>query len=193
MEKYDILIVGVGGQGTILTGKVLGELALDCGLDIKMAETHGMAQRGGSVVTHVRLGERVLSPLIPLGAADYLLSFEELETIRWITYLRRGGTAIYFNKTLPPASVISGRNNYPEKINEDLTTIDGTVIPVAEEGSIAQDNPRVLNIYLLGVLAGLLAFPVDSWLKALKKSIPHPFLKMNQEAFMAGWKRQRNN
>lgn len=187
MKKYDLLIAGVGGQGIILTGKILGQLALDCGLYIKMAETHGMAQRGGSVVTHVRLGAEVFSPLIPFGAADYLLSFEPLETVRWISYLRRGGTVIYYKGSIPPLSVISGRDVYPENIQEQLVEIDGVVIPVAQEGSPAQQNPRVLNIFLLGILAGLLTFPREHWLDALKKTIPNRFLEMNQEAFMAGW------
>lgn len=191
MEKNDILVVGVGGQGTILTGKILGQLALDRELDIKMAETHGMAQRGGSVVTHVRLGKKVFSPLIPSGAADFLLSFEGLETARWITYLRRKGTVIYYTGAIPPLSVLSGREAYPEKIHQELAKIDGVVIPIRQEGSPIQKNPRVLNIYLLGVLAGLLTFSRNSWLEAMKKTIPNRFLEMNQEAFMLGWNTQK--
>ena len=186
MEKCDILIAGVGGQGTILTGKVLGQLAINAGLDVKMAETHGMAQRGGSVITHVRLGKKIYSPLIPLGSADFLLSFEQLETLRWLEYLRRGGTIIYHTRTLPPLPVLCGQADYPAAIPQQMEKIEAYAIPVTGESTPVQKNPRVLNITLLGVLSRHLPFSGEKWLKALEMTVPEKFFAMNRDAFLAG-------
>ncbi|NLC11537.1 MAG: indolepyruvate oxidoreductase subunit beta [Firmicutes bacterium] len=186
MNKIDILITGVGGQGTILAGKILGQLALNANLDVKMAETHGMAQRGGSVITHVRLGEKVYSPLIPLGAADFLLSFEQLETMRWLPYLRRGGTIIYHTRSLAPLPVLCKQMSYPAHIPEQLDALEVQVIPVTGENTPVEKNPRVLNITLLGVLSKHLPFKQEQWLEALENTVPPKFLDLNKEAFLAG-------
>ena len=189
--KTDILIAGVGGQGTILTGRLLARLAITEGLDVKTAETHGMAQRGGSVVTHVRLAEKVYSPLIPQKEGDYLLAFEKLEALRWLPYLAPAGTVILSTQKLEPLSVLTGNLNYPEEILEELKAKVAKLIAVeALAVEAVKQNPRTVNTFLLGILGRQLSFAKESWHKAMEKEIRPEFLDINLLSFEAGWNYQ---
>jgi len=153
--KTDILIAGVGGQGTILTGRVIAALAMAEGLDVKTAETHGMAQRGGSVITHVRIAKKVYSPLIPQGDGDILLSFEKLEALRWLPFLRSEGTVIVNTQELDPMPVLTGQAEYPDNVLKEIEDKAGRLIAVdALNIGPVKKNPRVVNTFLLGILAG---------------------------------------
>jgi indolepyruvate ferredoxin oxidoreductase beta subunit len=191
VKKQDILMVGVGGQGTILASDILGEAALAAGYDVKKTDTLGMAQRGGSVVSHVRIAEQVWSPLIKEGEADIMLAFEKLEAARWGRYLRPGGVAIINNYAMPPLSVSLGTHRYPndEEIREMLKQrteriyfVEGTRKAV-ELGDI-----RVLNVIMLGCTSLLLAIDVHIWKECMSQRIPSKILKVNFAAFDQGRK-----
>ncbi|MGI5875805.1 MAG: indolepyruvate oxidoreductase subunit beta [Dethiobacteria bacterium] len=187
-QKIDILIVGVGGQGTILAGKIISRLGLENGLDVKLSETHGMAQRGGSVITHVRLGKKVFSPLNSIGEVDYLVAFEQLEALRWLPYLGPKGTAIVNTQKIYPLPVLTGTQKYPEDV---LTTIQKNAhrtifINVMQETS-AKMNPRTANVVLIGTLASLLKFPRKEWEKVLANTVPKKTLSLNLKAFGEGF------
>lgn len=187
-NKTDILIAGVGGQGTILAGRLIARLAISECLDVKTAETHGMAQRGGSVVTHVRIADKVYAPLIPQQEGDYLLAFEKLEALRWLPYLKPGGTVIVNAQELEPAAVLTGKLTYPQGIAKQIVKKGYTLI-MAEALTQApvQENPRTTNTFLLGILARRLSFAKASWLKALKGEIKPALLEQNLLSFAAGW------
>ncbi len=188
MPKADILICGVGGQGTILAGKIIAAVGLAENLEVKTAETHGMAQRGGSVITHVRLGEKVYSPLIPPGDAGFLLSFEQLEALRWLPFLSPTGTAIVNTQVLEPLPVLTGQAAYPEGILEEIKSKVRRLIAVdALALEPVRRNPRTVNTLLLGILASLLPFPRESWEQALVQLIPPKHLPINEQSFAAGW------
>jgi indolepyruvate ferredoxin oxidoreductase beta subunit len=183
-----ILIVGVGGQGTLLTSRVLGRLALSAGYDVKMSEVHGMAQRGGSVMTHVRYGEKVFSPLIEPGGADVVLSFEKMEALRWAHYLKPGGVMVVNDQEIDPMPVITGVEEYPQDIWERLENRNAEIIPV--EGlaaAMALGNMRVTNTVLLGALSMYLdEFDMEAWKKAIESTVPPHTVKVNMEAFHRG-------
>ncbi len=186
--KTDILIAGVGGQGTILTGRVIASLAIAEGLDVKTAETHGMAQRGGSVITHVRIGEKVFSPLIPEGDGDILISFEKLEALRWLPFLSPRGTVIVNTQELEPLPVLTGQLNYPDSILEEIKTKVGKLIAVdALSIDPVSQNPRMVNTFLLGILARNMPFKKDKWLKVMEQEIKAKLVDINKLAFEAGW------
>ena len=183
-----ILIVGVGGQGTLLASRVLAQALLMAGADVKVSEVHGMAQRGGSVVTHVRYGPRVFAPLVQMGQVDYILAFEKLEAIRWLPYLKKGGWLIVNDQAIDPLPVLTGAAKYPEEIPEkisrlveNLLVLDAT--PMAEEVG----NVKATNIVLLAVLAGLLDLTEETWERALEKAVPAKVLEVNKEAFKKGY------
>ncbi|HHW03976.1 MAG TPA: indolepyruvate oxidoreductase subunit beta [Thermoanaerobacterales bacterium] len=182
-----ILIVGVGGQGTLLSSRVLGEVALSGGFDVKVSEVHGMAQRGGSVVTHVRFGERVYSPLVGAGQADFILAFEKLEALRWVGYLKKGGMIISNTQEIPPIPVTLGFQKYPEDIDEILSSTVSTCM--VDATGIASDcgSPRAVNVVLLGVLARRLDFDRKLWLKAIRETVPQKTVEINMEAFRRGY------
>lgn len=188
MDKTDILIAGVGGQGTILTGRVIATLAIAEGLDVKTAETHGMAQRGGSVITHVRLGKKVYSPLIPRGDGDILLSFEKMEALRWLPYLSPQGTVIVNTQELEPLPVLTGQAAYTPGILEEidrkvarLIAVDALLIdPVCK-------NPKMANTFLLGILARIMQFEKEKWLKVMEQEIKAQLVAINKQSFEAGW------
>jgi indolepyruvate ferredoxin oxidoreductase beta subunit len=187
-KKIDILIVGVGGQGTILAGKIISRLGLENNLDVKLSETHGMAQRGGSVVTHVRLGDKVFSPLNTKGEVDYLVAFEQLEALRWLPYLSPRGTVVVNTQKIYPLPVLTGVQEYPENV---LTMIQNRArctiaIDVMLETS-ARKNPRAANVVLIGALASLLEFPRIEWEKVLAKTVPEKTLLLNLKAFEEGF------
>jgi len=186
MKTTSIMIVGVGGQGTLLASKILGNVLLAQGYDVKVSEVHGMSQRGGSVVTYVRYGDRVYSPVVDLGEADYILSFELLEAARWIAYLKKGGKLITNTHRTPPMPVITGAMTYPEKIEEKLAAVaDVTALnalPLAEEAGSA----KAVNVVLIGVLSRMMPFPEEVWMKAIEETVPAKFLEMNKKAFLLG-------
>jgi indolepyruvate ferredoxin oxidoreductase beta subunit len=188
--SYNFLLAGVGGQGTILASNVLADVALTVGLDVKKSEVHGMAQRGGSVNTHVRWHpERVYSPLIGLGEADFLLVFEEAEALRYAEYLRSGGTAVVNRHTIKPITVTSGGAHYPTEeellavyaqITERLHLVPGT--HVAQE----LGNIRAANVVLLGTLSTFLDIPKETWLEIIGSRVPARYVELNHQAFLKG-------
>ncbi|MCR4429721.1 MAG: indolepyruvate oxidoreductase subunit beta [Tepidanaerobacteraceae bacterium] len=187
MADTGILIVGVGGQGTLLSSRILGEVALYSGFDVKVSEVHGMAQRGGSVVTHVRFGKRVYSPLVGIGQADFILAFEKLEALRWAGYLKKGGMIIANARQIPPIPVTLGLQKYPEDIDGILSGAATT--HMVDASKIASDcgSPRSVNMVLLGVLASRLDFEKELWLKVIRETVPQNTVEINTEAFSRGY------
>ncbi|NLJ67475.1 MAG: indolepyruvate oxidoreductase subunit beta [Clostridiales bacterium] len=188
MQSINILIVGVGGQGTLLTSRVLGNLASDLGYDVKVSEVHGMAQRGGSVVTHVRFGNKVYSPLIEVGKADILLSFEKMEALRWVHYLKERGMVITNDQSINPMPVITGAAEYPDDILDGLKKSTAEVINI-NALDIAKEigNIRVTNSVLLGVLAKYTDIDYKNWEKALSHTVPPRTVEINLKAFDKGY------
>jgi indolepyruvate ferredoxin oxidoreductase beta subunit len=190
MTKVDFVLAGVGGQGTILASDVLAAVGLSTGHDVKKSEVHGMAQRGGSVTTYVRWGEKVYSPLIGPGEADYLLAFEKLEALRHIELLRPGGIALVNDYAVPPLSVSSGSDEYPN--DERIMRIVGAVTPnyyLVPAITLAEGlgNPRVNNVVLLGSLSYWLQdVPLPVWLETIRQRVPPKFTELNEQAFSAG-------
>ncbi|MCT4688563.1 indolepyruvate oxidoreductase subunit beta [Vallitalea sp.] len=188
METKNILVVGVGGQGTLLTSRILGNLAIHSGYDVKLSEVHGMSQRGGSVVTHIRYGDKVYSPLVEIGKADIILAFEKMEALRWRHYLKKDGLLIVNAQEIDPMPVIIGAADYPQDIIQQLHDADNKVI-VADALSEARKigNFRVVNTVLLGLLAKNLDEDKDKWEEAIKQTVPSKTVEVNVEAFEAGY------
>ncbi|NLX70829.1 MAG: indolepyruvate oxidoreductase subunit beta [Clostridiales bacterium] len=188
MSTKSILIAGVGGQGTLLASRILGNLFLDSGYDVKISEVHGMAQRGGSVVTHVKYGEKVFSPLIEPGSADVLLAFEKMEAVRWIHYLQDDGMAIVNTQEIDPMPVILGMQQYPRDLDELLVKLCTNSVTI-DALSVAQDlgNIRVVNTILMGALARYLDIETDKWEKAIKSAVPPRTIDINLRAFYSGY------
>ncbi len=184
--ELNIVIVGVGGQGTLLASRLLGALAGELGAQVKVSEVHGMSQRGGSVVTFVRMGEAVSSPMVDLGSADYVVAFEQLEALRALPYLKVGGQMIANTGVILPMPVITGSASYPQGIIEklaglcDLTAMDATWL-AADAG-----EPRAVNLVLMGVLAKKLGLDEQMWLSAIEQCVPERFRPANLKAFEAG-------
>ncbi|MBI5445113.1 MAG: indolepyruvate oxidoreductase subunit beta [Deltaproteobacteria bacterium] len=187
MKTVNILLSGVGGQGVILASKILSQAALLQGLDIKQSEVHGMSQRGGSVVSHVRIGDVVHSPLVPEGGCDILVGFEPLEALRYAHWVRPEGTIIYSVDRINPSTVSAGFAEYPEDIGQRLGRFPCTSFAVAA-GDLAEQagNRRSANVVLVGTLADRLFFPEEIWEKALEASVPPKLLPLNREAFRLG-------
>jgi len=187
MKITSILIVGVGGQGTLLSSRILGKLAEYKGHDVKVSEVHGMAQRGGSVVTYVRMGEKVLSPIIEEGGADYMLSFEKLEALRYVHLMKKTGKIVVNDQRIDPMPVISGYADYPEEIMKKL---DGK-IKMYEMDAVgmakAIGNIRVVNTIMIGKLAKIVGDDKEIWLKAVKECVPPKTVDINIKAFKAGY------
>jgi indolepyruvate ferredoxin oxidoreductase beta subunit len=183
----NILLVGVGGQGTILASKVLSEGLLRAGYDVKMSEIHGMSQRGGSVSTHVRFGGRVYSPVIGEGEADILVSFEKVEAVRWLSYLRRGGALVVNDYEIHPLSVLTGAAKYPGDVTDRLRA-EVPDLSVVRAGGIASElgNVKAQNIVLLGALVRGMKLDDIDWRAVLKELIPSRMLDLNTRAFEAG-------
>ena len=189
-KNYNFLLAGVGGQGTILASNVLADVGLAAGLDVKKSEVHGMAQRGGSVNTHVRWNaERVFSPLIGMGEADAVLVFERAEAARYIEYLKPGGLAIVDNEAIRPITVTSGGALYPT--NEEVEAVfrqatkSFCLVPGAKIARAA-GNARAANIVLLGALSAFLDLPEESWLEVIAGRVPAKYLELNRQAFLKG-------
>ncbi|MEG2072440.1 MAG: indolepyruvate oxidoreductase subunit beta [Oscillospiraceae bacterium] len=186
-ETKGIMIVGVGGQGTLLASRILGSVLTDSGFDVKVSEVHGMSQRGGSVVTYVKFGEKVYSPIIDLGEADYILAFERLEAARWISYLREGGTLILNDRRISPMPVITGAMAYPDEIVTKLQATGERVV-AADALSMAMEagNPKSVNVVLIGILSAIADFSEETWQKALEACVKPKFLEINKKAFALG-------
>ena len=188
MKTTSIMIVGVGGQGSLLASKLLGNLLTDEGYDVKVSEVHGMSQRGGSVVTYVRYGEKVYSPIVTEGECDYIISFEKLEAARYAGCLRKGGKIIVNTQQIDPMPVIIGAAEYPQNILEELKAkgfeIDDfdALTPAVEAGSA-----KAVNIVLMGHFAAHSGIAKEKWLAALEKTVPAKFLEMNRKAFQLGY------
>jgi indolepyruvate ferredoxin oxidoreductase beta subunit len=192
LKPLDIIIVGVGGQGTLLAGRVLTRAAQEAGYDIKVSEIHGMAQRGGSVVTQVRLGERVYAPMIGEGRADFVLAFEKLEGLRLLPFLKPGGTIIINDQAIPPVPVLVGAAQYPEGILAYIRSrAPNTLVLDALETATRCGNPKAVNMVLLGALAVNLPVEREIWERALADRVPEKFLESNKAAFAAGCKEQK--
>ena len=187
MAAKGIMIVGVGGQGTLLASRILGSVLMEKGYDVKMSEVHGMSQRGGSVVTYVKFGDKVFSPIIDRGEADYILAFERLEAARWASYLKQGGTLILNDRPISPMPVITGAMEYPTDITEKLRA-KGIKLIAADALSMAEKagNAKSVNVVLIGVLSALTDFDEQVWMRALEKCVKPKFLELNKEAFALG-------
>lgn len=188
MMTKNILIVGVGGQGTLLASKVMGKVFLDSGYDVKVSEVHGMSQRGGSVVTYVRYGDEVYSTLIDKGEADILLSFEALEAARWLPYLKKDGVVITNTQRLNPMSVVMGKATYPDDILEKIKAagvnpVEVDALALAEEAGSAKS----VNVILLGIAAKHIGLDKQLWLDAVKSTVPPKTVDMNVAAFEKGY------
>ncbi len=183
----NIMVVGVGGQGTLLTSRIIGKTALAGGYDVKLSEVHGMAQRGGSVVTFVRFGEKVYEPVVEEGCVDILISFERLEAQRYAHFLKPDGVMIVNDTRIDPMTVVIGAASYPEGIIEKLSakhmvyTIDGAAI------AKSLGNSKVLNIAVLGLAAKHIGFEIDEWLNVLRATVPPKTVDINTMAFKAGY------
>jgi indolepyruvate ferredoxin oxidoreductase beta subunit len=187
MDKLNLLIVGVGGQGTLLASRILGTVALKSDFDVKVSEVHGMSQRGGSVVTYVKFGKKIYSPLVEKGEADLIISFETLEALRWIDYLSKDGKMIINEQKINPMPVITGKAKYPENIIESLKkehkiyTLDA--LRIAQECG----NIKAVNIVLLGVMARLSDLDKEVFIEAIHEVVPAKVLDVNLKAFEQGY------
>ena len=187
METKSVMIVGVGGQGSLLASRLLGNVLLAQGYDVKVSEVHGMSQRGGSVVTYVKYGDKVYSPVVEKGEADAVISFEMLEAARCLPYLKKGGHLITSTQQIDPMPVITGAAQYPEDLagkikaaGVDLVAVDA--LALAEQAGTAKAS----NVVLMGVFASLTDFPEELWQSALEQCVPPKFLELNKKAFELG-------
>ena len=185
-EVKSILLVGVGGQGTILVSKLLTQGLIQAGFDVKMSEVHGMAQRGGSVSTQVRYGDKVYSPIIGEGGADILVAFEKMEAVRWANYLKPTGIAVINNYEIPSLPVATGTVQYPEGCIEAMRKCFKTI--AVDAAGVAEEigNPRTMNVVLLGVLVKAFAMTDIDWETVLRDNLPEKMLDINLKAFRAG-------
>ncbi len=188
MNNTSIMIVGVGGQGTLLTSRILGDVALSSGVDVKVSEVHGMSQRGGSVVTYVKMGEKIFSPVIEKNEADIILCFEKLEALRWIDYAKKDATIIINTQRIDPMPVITGKAKYPENIIERIKdnykkVVDVPALDMAEKCG----NIKTANVVMIGVMAQCTEIDKEIWLKAVEKTVKPQFVDVNIKAFNLGY------
>lgn len=183
-----ILIVGVGGQGTLLTGRIIGNYAMSKGYDVKMSEVHGMAQRGGSVVMQVKYGDKVYSPLVELGEADIIFAFEKLEALRYLPYLKKDGVIISNTQEIDPMPVVMGMVKYPEDILEQIKAAC-THTCFIDALSIAHEigNVKVVNMIMIGAYAAYIGDSIDEWEEIVEKTVPKHTIDMNKEALKRGY------
>ncbi|MEG0875277.1 MAG: indolepyruvate oxidoreductase subunit beta [Clostridiales bacterium] len=187
-ETTNILIAGVGGQGTVLAAKILSRLLIKKGYDIKVSEIHGMSQRGGSVITQVRFGEKVYSPIIAPGTADYILAFEKMEAIRALPYLKKGGYLIANEKEINPMPVTMGKIAYPTDLETFMNGLDAHVtIFNAYAMAMAAGNPKALNMVLLGAWTKAFGFSEQEGLDVIRDNVPQKFLAVNEKGFKKGY------
>ncbi len=183
----NVMIVGVGGQGSVLASKLLGRLLLTKGYDVKVSEVHGMSQRGGSVVTYVRFGEKVYSPVIDEGEADYIVSFELLEAARWTKYLKKDGKIITNTQQMNPMPVVTGAAEYPAELVQKMKD-KGFYVDALNALELAESagSSKAVNLVLMGRLSKYFDFTEEEWMTAIEQSVPPKFLEMNKKAFMLG-------
>ena len=188
METKNVMIVGVGGQGSLLASKLLGRLLLSKGYDIKVSEVHGMSQRGGSVVTYVRYGDKVYSPVIDKGEADFIVSFELLEAARWTEFLKPGGKIIVNTQQINPMPVIIGAAQYPENLLEKMNAA-GLDVDALDALSLAEaaGSSKAVNIVLMGRAAKRFGIPYERWIAAIENTVAPRFVEMNKKAFDLGY------
>lgn len=183
----NILIVGVGGQGTLLTSRIIAQVAVQMGHDVKVSEIHGMAQRGGSVVSQVRYGKKVYSPIISKGEADIIMAFEKIEAARWLDYLKPDGMVIINNERVNPLPVMSGKVKYPDQIHEKVAQlVPKTTIVDATEIAISCGNYRAANVVLVGMITAAIGLPAEEVEKAITDIVPAKALEVNLKAFQEG-------
>lgn len=188
METKNIMIVGVGGQGTLLTSRILGGIAREAGADVKISEVHGMAQRGGSVVTYVRFGEKVAEPIVEEGQADLLIAFERLEALRYVHFLKKDGILIVNDQRMDPMTVVAGLAEYPAGIIERLKEKRSNVVVVdamAEAKKLG--SSRVFNTIIIGLAAKRMDFKKEDWLTVIEKTVPVKTVELNRKAFEMGY------
>ena len=187
METKNIMIVGVGGQGSLLASKLLGHLLLTQGYDVKVSEVHGMSQRGGSVVTYVRYGDNVASPVIDQGEADYIVSFELLEAARWLSFLKPDGQIVTNTQQIDPMPVIIGAAKYPEDLVSKMKAA-GAKVDAMDCLSLAEQagSAKAVNLVLLGRLSHYFGLPEEAWMEAIEAIVPAKFLELNKKAFFLG-------
>ncbi len=186
-QTTNIMIVGVGGQGTLLASRILGSVALSRGLDVKVSEVHGMSQRGGSVVTYVKYGQAVHSPIIDRGEADIIMAFELLEAYRALPWLKAGGKLIVNDQQINPMPVITGAADYPDHIAEKLTECADTTVLDALTLAAQAGNLKAVNVVLIGVMAQNTDIPYEIWVQAIRETVPCKFLEINLSAFDLGY------
>lgn len=183
----NIMIVGVGGQGTLLTSRIIGKAALSQGLDVKISEVHGMAQRGGSVVTFVRFGDSVSEPVVEEGQADVIISFERLEALRYAHFLKKDGVLVVNDTRIDPMTVVIGAKEYPENILENLEKQHEVHAIDGQKLALELGNSKVLNSVVLGFAAGFIGFDKDVWLDTVASTVPPKTIEINKKAFELGY------
>lgn len=186
-ETKNIMIVGVGGQGTLLTSRILGGITIWAGYDVKLSEVHGMAQRGGSVVTYVRYGAQVYEPIVEEGQADLLIAFERLEALRYAHFLKKDGVLIVNDQRIDPMTVVTGAAGYPEGIIEQLSDRYRVVAVDAMGEALKLGNSRVFNTIILGVAAQNMDFEKEAWIEVIKNTVPPKTVDINLKAFETGY------
>ena len=183
----NIMIVGVGGQGTLLTSRIIGKVALDSGYDVKISEVHGMAQRGGSVVTFVRYGEKVFEPVCEEGQTDVIIAFERLEALRYAHYLKKDGVLIINDCKIEPMTVVIGAKEYPSDIIETLAKTHNVSSIDGQKIALELGNSKVLNSVVLGFASKSIGFDKDAWLKVIENTVPPKTIEINKNAFLMGY------
>ena len=187
METKNIMIVGVGGQGTLLTSRVLGGIIQAAGYDVKLSEVHGMAQRGGSVVTFVRYGDKVYEPIVEEGQADVLIAFEKLEAMRYAHFLKKDGVMIVNDQRMDPMTVVTGAAEYPQGILDTLREKHNVVSIDAMAEAKKLGNARVFNTIIIGVAAKSMDFDREQWLEVIANTVPPKTIEINQKGFLVGY------
>jgi len=188
MKTTSVMIVGVGGQGSLLASKLLGRLLVDEGFDVKVSEVHGMSQRGGSVVTYVRFGDKVYSPIVTDGEADVIIAFEKLEAARYARYLKADGKMVVNTQQIDPMPVIIGAAEYPVDVLNELTA-KGVDVDALDALTLAEQagSSKAVNIVLMGKAAKQFDIPYDRWITAIETTVAHNFIEMNKKAFDLGY------
>ena len=187
----NIMIVGVGGQGTLLTSRIIGKTALEQGFDVKISEVHGMAQRGGSVVTFVRFGETVNEPVVEEGQADVIIAFERLEALRYAHFLKKDGVIVVNDCRIDPMTVVIGAKQYPENIIDTLKKEHKVYSIDAQKMALDLGNSKVLNSVVLGYAAEFIGFDSSVWLNTIAATVPQKTVEINEKAFMQGYEAER--
>lgn len=188
MNTKSIMIVGVGGQGTLLASRLLGAALLSEGYDVKVSEVHGMSQRGGSVVTYVKYGEKVASPIVQRGQADLILAFEQLEAARWLPFLKTDGKIIVNTQRIDPMPVVIGTAKYPDGVLDAIRTVGADLTEIdALSLAVKAGSPKAVNVVLIGVMASHMDIAYDVWVNAIRLTVPEKFLELNLKAFEYGY------